>query len=384
MSKAFLDLHVIQSVPPSCLNRDDTGSPKTAIYGGVRRARVSSQCWKHAMRASFKEHFNADKLGIRTKRIPGIVKDEIMRQDPSKTEQEALQLACQILTVAGIIKDKKDDNKSGKKKETETEQESAQDKKNEVDALFIISQPQIELLAQLAFASPKKNVTNKSIKEALDEKESIEAVLFGRMVASNANLNCDASAQVAHAISTHRVENEFDFFTAVDDCKKSDSDDAGAGHLGTVEFNSATLYRYATVAVHDLYKQLLSDDAALEEAIREFIRAFVESLPTGKQNTFAANTLPEALLVCVRTDRPVSFVNAFEKPITGNEGFAEKSVRAMVDYASSVNDFCDEPFETYMVGSSESLGNLSASKKMSFKDVIETVGKNVAVLVKEI
>ena len=53
--RLYVDFHVLQTVPPSCVNRDDTGSPKTAVYGGATRARVSSQAWKHAIRKMFAE-----------------------------------------------------------------------------------------------------------------------------------------------------------------------------------------------------------------------------------------------------------------------------------------------------------------------------------------
>ena len=61
-NRLFVDIHAIQSLPPSNVNRDDTGSPKTAIYGGVRRSRVSSQSWKRAIRQYFNNE-SADSYG---------------------------------------------------------------------------------------------------------------------------------------------------------------------------------------------------------------------------------------------------------------------------------------------------------------------------------
>jgi CRISPR-associated protein Cas7/Cse4/CasC subtype I-E len=156
-----------------------------------------------------------------------------------------------------------------------------------------MSTAQARELAKLVVENPKPGVKESQL--ALRLNPGIDIALFGRMVADDPTLNTDACAQVAHSISTHKVSNEYDYFTAVDDFSSEDS--AGAGHIGTVEFNSSTLYRYATVAVHELYKQLAGDTA---DAVCEFVRAFICSMPTGKQNTFANRTLPDAVLVALR------------------------------------------------------------------------------------
>jgi len=137
------------------------------------------------------------------------------------------------------------------------------------------------------------------------------------MVADDPALNTDASAQVAHAISTHKVENEYDYYTAMDD--RSPEDQAGAGMIGTIEFNSSTLYRYATVAAHDLKKNL-GDANVAAKAVKEFVRAFICSMPTGKLNTFANNTPPYSVMLAVRRDQPVNMVGAFETPVKAGEG----------------------------------------------------------------
>jgi len=334
--RLFVDMHVLQSVPPSCLNRDDTGSPKTAVYGGARRARVSSQSWKRAMRLMFQEYFDESELGFRTKHVLDLVVKEILKKAPDYGQEAAETKAKAVLEKAGI--------KLSKKKEKEAE------------ALFFISAQQARNLADVAL----DNIDDKEIKKALKEGNSVDLALFGRMVASDPSINCDATAQVAHAISTHKVENEYDFFTAVDDrAADVEQDHAGGGHLGTVEFNSSTLYRFATVMIYNtnakgealgLYKELSKSPEALEKAVREFVRAFICAIPTGKQNTFAAHTVPSAVLVTIRTDRPLNLVGAFEKPISG-EGLAESSAKALEDYAKmAYDDFCTSPAQSYVVG----------------------------------
>ena len=223
--RLYVDFHILQTVPPSCINRDDTGSPKTAVYGGVTRARVSSQAWKHAMRAAFAENARLD-VGKRTKKVADLVRDQIL---PLAPDADADKLAKKALENAGI----KFDDKGTK-------------------ALFFMSTAQAKALAELAVAG---STDKKEYQKALKAAPSMDMALFGRMVADDPSLKYDAAAQVAHSISTHAVQNEYDYFTAVDDCQAEDN--AGAGHLGTVEYNSSTLYRYACL--------LYSSDAADEE-----------------------------------------------------------------------------------------------------------------------
>lgn len=313
-NRLYLDVHVIHTVPSSCMNRDDTGSPKTALYGGVTRARVSSQSWKRAMRLMFRELLPTDKLGVRTKRIVEMVAEEIRQRLDLDNPEGAAQA---VLAVAGLK------IKSAEKG---------------TDALFFISRSQAAALAQLVADDPDliNRKPTKADKEmagrALTASPAVDVALFGRMVADDPSLNTDASAQVAHSISTHKVSNEYDYFTAVDDL--SPEDNAGAGHIGTVEFNSATLYRYATVAVHQLQEHLGEDT---EAAVRAFVQAFVSSMPTGKQNTFANRTLPDGLLVTLRQDQPVNLVGAFEKAVPPSDnGYVLESAARLVEYAGNV------------------------------------------------
>ena len=319
--RLYVDFHVLQTVPPSCINRDDTGSPKTAIYGGVTRARVSSQAWKHAMRQAFVEESLLDEedVGRRTKKVTELVEKEIAALAP---EKEAAKLAKKTLDNAGI----KNDEKGTK-------------------ALFFISQAQIKALAQLAV---EECADKKEYKKALSTAPSADIALFGRMVADDPSLNFDAAAQVAHSISTHAVQNEYDYFTAVDDCQVEDN--AGAGHLGTVEYNSATLYRYATVNVMELERHLGAKKAA--EVVRSFGEAFIRSMPTGKQNTFANRTLPDAVYVTIREDQPVNLCGAFERAVRkSTEGYAEPSKSALQAYAQQLyQSFAEAPAKSFTVG----------------------------------
>jgi len=155
-------------------------------------------------------------------------------------------------------------------------------------------------------------------------------------------------AQSASMKGVYAVQNEYDYFTAVDDCP--DSDNAGAGHLDTVEYNSATLYRYATVNVMELERHLGAEKAA--EVVRSFGEAFIRSMPTGKQNTFANRTLPDAVYVTIREDQPVNLCGAFERAVRKSaEGYAEPSKSALQAYAQQLyQSFAEAPAESFTVG----------------------------------
>lgn len=184
----------------------------------------------------------------------------------------------------------------------------------------------VDELATLANDALTKAVADLPVRETLTTGHPIDVALFGRMVADLSTLNVDAAAQVAHAISTHAAEIEFDYFTAVDDEPRPDREDVGASMIGTVEFTSATLYRYATVGMHQLRENLGGDDEAAVQALGAFVRAFARSMPTGHQNTFAHRTMPSLLSAVVREDQPVNLVSAFEKPVPGRKGLVAESI----------------------------------------------------------
>lgn len=334
--RLFLDVHIIQTLPPANINRDDTGSPKTAQYGGTRRARVSSQAWKKAMRKYFYDHSEQNNVGVRTLLLVEYIAKKIVALKNDLSMDEAINLANKVLNHANV-KTTKD---------------------NKVKALFFLSDLQAQNLAKAAI----DDITDKDkLREILTANPAIDIALFGRMVADDPSLNEDASAQVAHAISTHPVENEFDFFTAMDDLQATDQ--AGAGMLGSVEFNSSTLYRYANVAVHQLLLQLDNQEMVVN-ALKLFIESFANSLPTGKANTFGNQTLPQFLMVNLRADRPVSLVSAFEEPVKAQSGHVAKSITKLAEEFSRSSKFVSQPLSTMYVTAmpNDALGEVGEEK----------------------
>lgn len=342
----YVDIHVLQTVPPSCVNRDDMGSPKTAIYGGTRRARISSQAYKYAMRKDFKKIFSEEELGVRSLKVVALVADEIAAIDSTMSEKTRNKKAAEALKAAGIsTKSTKDDDLE------------------KTDALFFMSNKQAKEIAKLVCDGEE----NKAVyKKALKDNPSVDIALFGRMAASDPTLNCDAAAQVAHAISTHTIQNEYDYFTAVDDLQ--DDDNAGAGHLGTVEFNSSTLYRYANVNVTELSKALDNLHDAID-VVKKYVETFVRSMPSGRQNPFANRTLPDAIYVTVRNDQPVNLCGAFEKPVRASEeGYVAESENKLVEYAKTVYaNYSAKPLVDFCVG--DKLAGIA--EKMTFPELLE-------------
>lgn len=276
------------------------------------------------MREYFNAHGDQSNVGIRTKEIVRYVADKIVELDSSISFEDAMTKADAVLIAAGIKK------------------------KGDVKALYFMGDSQAKKLAQAAY----ENVSDKKeLQKLANSNPAIDIAMFGRMVAEDPTLNEDASSQVAHAISTHAVQTEFDFFTAVDDLAPEDN--SGAGMLGTIEFNSSTLYRYANVAIHELSKQL-GDEQALKNSLTLFIEAFVNSLPTGNVNTFANQTLPQVLIVTVRDDRPVNLVSAFEEPVKSTDGYLTKSIEKLSKEFTKVEKFVNKPLLTFYVTLDES------------------------------
>jgi len=306
----FIEFHLIQNFAPSNLNRDDTGAPKDALFGGHRRARVSSQCFKRAIRLKTLEMglLPPQAQGVRTKKLKELLVHELAKLNRTEAESR-----IDMALDAARLK-LKDDGKT--------------------EYLLFLGQGEITALAQLidqhwdtlGAASPSDGKKTKKdakanaptevvklVKALLNGQKSVDVALFGRMLADLPAVNQYAACQVAHAISTHRVEREFDYFTAVDD--QNNDDESGAGMIGQVEFNSATFYRYAVIDAKKLIANLQQDKDLALAGIGAFVQAMARAIPTGKQNTFAAHNPPSFIGVVLRHASPFNLANAFEKPV---------------------------------------------------------------------
>lgn len=367
-----IDIHALQTLPPSLINRDDTGAPKTAVYGGVPRQRVSSQSWKRAIRKYFQDHVNATDIGDRSKRLPQRIA-ELVQNQSGWDQSRAIQAVTDLFKVAGIGLD------DPKKRLKDVEDSGAEHTEEDLFAaayprtkyLIFLSPHQVERAAQAILDADGEKRKKKDAQEILDTNHSVDMAMFGRMVADDAAYNVDAAVQVAHALGIHRSAPEFDYFTAVDDLAAK-GEETGAGMIGTVQMMSSTLYRYATINVDGLEANLNSAENARQAAV-QFVEAFIKSMPTGKLNTFANQTLPSLVYVAVRDTRPVSLVTAFETPIEALET-SEIRVTAAQAMAREEAQFEEvyglEPKAAFVIGIDEvraAFGDLA--KEVSLPDL---------------
>ncbi len=316
---SMIQFHILRNYASSNLNRDEIGAPKTAIFAGSQRGRISSQCLKRAWRNSdvFK---SLNSFGIRTKYLPELVIEQIEKIADTAT----LNFANKNKNAfSNLGKSGRTVEKAQKKDDTEAKEDAfAQTKqlmffsKQDIDACVqaILNAEQDAKKLSEEVKNLEKNATIRPI--------TLDIALFGRMITDNKFADVEASLQVAHALSTNRVNQESDYFTAVDDLGAKYREDAGAGHLGDCDFNSCCYYEYAALDVDQLKRNLQFSDDAKEKIpylINTLLQAMVYTSPSGKQNSFAAHSLPS--IVCLeKKDKkiPVSYINAFEEPVSYN------------------------------------------------------------------
>lgn len=329
--RTYVDVHILHTVPPANLNRDDQGNPKEAYFGGVRRSRVSSQAWKRATRRHFTERLPEQDLATRTRRVAGALAERLRAGTALDADQSA-RLAGALLAPLKIRAGKKAGDTAYLlfygRRQLET-----------VAALVRDRAAELVALDDKALAAAMESLP---IQEAFTSGHPLDVALFGRMVADLPALRVDAAVQVAHALSTHAVELEFDYFTAVDD-EASKGQETGAGMIGTIGFNSATLYRYASVGLHQLRHNLDTDEDAVR-GVQAFVSSFARSVPSGYGNSFAHRTLPSLVAVAVRSDQPVNLVSAFEDPVAPSAGIAAESARRLArEHSTAVRLWGDAP-----------------------------------------
>jgi CRISPR system Cascade subunit CasC len=314
-----IEIHLLQNFAPSCLNRDDTNTPKFATFGGVTRARVSSQSWKRAARSYFPQVSDVP-VGLRSKQVSQEIVAGLVASGKPEADAERA-----VVAALGGLKIKVTEGKSeylvpisrhgiarfveiigedahweallvAKVEPEGAEKKTAKDAKKEAKA-----------------AVPAELI--KKLTEALDDRRAADLGLFGRMLADLPDRRIDGACQVAHALSTHAVDIETDFYTAVDDLTE-ERGEIGAGMMGTQGFNSACFYRYALIDTEQLKTNLGGDAELVKQTVEAFLRAFTLAIPSAKQNSHAAQNLPSYGLFVVRSKGvPVSLANAFAKPV---------------------------------------------------------------------
>lgn len=293
-----IEFHILQSFPVTCLNRDDVGAPKTAMVGGVTRARVSSQCWKRQVRLALPSF--GMRLASRTKHAQTL----FIAACKFAGANDTAALDCGK-KMAELLVD---------------------------DTLLFISETEANAFAQYAkgndFDASKlkdKELAKVAKKALTPATDALDIALFGRMVAKAADMNVEAAASFSHAISTHKISNEVEFFTALDDL----AEEPGSAHMGSLEFNSATYYRYISLDLGQLSQALGTDDLKL--AVAAFTQALFVAVPNARQTTQSGASPWEFARVLVRKGQRLQV--PFEQPVkTKGEGFLAPSVETLKSY----------------------------------------------------
>jgi len=333
----FIDIHILQTVPFSNLNRDDKGTPKTVVYGGAQRARVSSQSWKRATRTQLEQLIPAATT-YRT-RLPDKRLAEILESADGGAidAEQAEKIALGVFRALGTKKAK---------------DVVAIFSEQELQALVPVAIEHTDKLVALALTEAKDaSKVDAELKKALTAVVSVRrpttVALFGRMIADNTAVNVDAAMQVAHAFSIDEIDIEDDFFTAVEELV-DEADSMGSAHMDNAEFVSATFYRYATLDFNELVANSGGDVELATELATAGIKAFCLSLPTGKNNVTAPHTVPDLVHITVNKSRPISFAGAFEKPVRArNESPAFEGAKILGTYSQRISRMvteADDPF----------------------------------------
>lgn len=371
----FIELHLLQSFAPANLNRDDTGSPKDAIFGGHRRARISSQAFKAAIRREpvFAE-VTAVPVGQRTKRMVGELTRRLAQK--GRDHEEAARVAGGFAKAYAGKMDGKQQNKTGVLiylSDTEFTQMAEQLDRN-WDVAF----------REVTEEKPTEKILDDLVKQLIKQTEKRTAApdiaLFGRMLADKPETNIDAACQVAHALSTHSVRMEMDYYTAMDHLKPDDT--AGADMVGFTSFNSACYYRYLRIDWRQLVENLKDVELA-RRTVEGFMRAVMSAIPTGKQNAFAAlNSTSLAMAVARQDGKSWNLVNAFETPVrAGREpdtGYIDPSIRALDAYWYDLSSFYDdsrpEAVAIYVMEKhKDALNHLAAYRQEKYSDWVNTI-----------
>ncbi|MGW2710440.1 type I-E CRISPR-associated protein Cas7/Cse4/CasC [Streptomyces sp. NPDC001356] len=343
----LIELHLLQSFPVSNLNRDDLGQPKTARFGGHTRARISSQSLKRAARTLLTEHgLDRSELGMRTKRLRDAA--ATLLADRGRDKEQVLEVCQAGLEELGFPAH----NTTGLTKYLLYVGKPAQtlladycdarwdDLAKTVAEAKKRKEKQDKTPRKAAAKTPAKKPTKQAQEQAkaiLDGTRAADIAMFGRMIADNTDFNVNAASQVAHALSTHAVVNEFDYYTALDDLRP-DAEPA-ADMIGTVDFNAACFYRYANLDLDQLAKNLAGDPDLAARSARAWLYAFIHAVPGGKQNSMAARTMPQTLLGVVRETGAWNLANAFLSPVTDVPDLMAASTQRLVDHFQQLRGF---------------------------------------------
>lgn len=369
------EIHILKNYPPTNLNRDDTGAPKTCMFGNVMRGRISSQCLKRSWRTdpTFRAEIGEENLGVRTRRLPQLVGEKLLEMGVDPTFVEAVQPR-----LSGFGNADGKESKDGKI----------------TNQVIFYAPDDITAIAEAVKAELDKCQNIKEVK-ALKAKDlqaaiksanarpvTLDIALFGRMVTSPALKNLESAMQVAHGISVNKVSLDSDYFTAMDDLLVG-TEEVGSAMIGEVDFNSSCYYVYANIDTDILQENLKDSDnaeAIIKKAVPALIRAMAFANPSGKQNSFAGHVLPSVVMVeCKNQKIPVSMVNAFEEPVGRAGGLICQAARKLAEEVDMMhrNYGLDVQKRVWFCVDKYDVAPECATVVKSFSDLIEAVAETL-------
>lgn len=338
MDRMILDLHILQNFPPSCLNRDENGMPKSAVFGSRERARISSQALKRPVR-KYLERLGLP-ISVRSRGIPALLRDRLQKagRDGDQIEK-AIEAAYKAMGQKIVLSEEKDS--------MNTEHQFS-NSREEIERLENVINKHFDALCQVVIPeeddskSRKRNNKDAKVEISAEIKKEVVAcfdrmgqphlaldnILFGRMIAEDKGQNIEGCSQFAHSISTSEVQGDLDFFVASDDLGRSPTD-----MMDTIGFNSSTQYRYANLHLGPYFK---ATNGMAEVGFKAFLEAVVRALPTGKMNSFAAHAPPDFIMGVIRTSGAMMLSNAFVSPVRGQD-IVGSSIDALGGYFARLN-----------------------------------------------
>ena len=126
------------------------------------------------------------------------------------------------------------------------------------------------------------------------------------------------------------------------------------------------------------------DEESTVNTLKLFVKAFANSMPTGKVNSFANQTLPQLLLLEIREDRPVNFVNAFENPIKSRDGYVSESIHRLFETEKNVNQFSELPIYSYYVIVGDENIDTNSVKLGNMKELLNRMEGNLSELLRKV
>lgn len=333
----FINIHTLISHPSSMMNRDDSGLQKTAVFGGTTRSRISSQCLKRAIRHSDLYKENVDEVSIRTNKM-----DDLLALCIEKLPEFDAKLIESVIENLSSKKPKAKDKEAGR--------------------TFDAVQPYSIGAIREAINMVQAGTELKELKK-ITQLPTIDVALSGRMDASCPQRNVEAAMSVAHSLTTHSADIEVDWFTACDDLAEQ-----GSGHIGTNEFSSGVFYRYASINVDLLAKNINKTVAETAHITNTIVNCFAQVSPTAKQKTFAAHNKADFVL-CTYANQPLSLANAFRKPIKNSGEVMEDSIQALVTHYENLVD----GYELESIAKAFDITQSASSNKVEFVNKISEV-----------